>query len=115
MVILDLLVCGWCWCELVHPVSNLQQTDLATPFCWFDAFTLFPMGTVPYKGVGCCLGLEGSGVSLREEGEGGPGPQTRSEISSLTQQGRRQHGAGGRRKEEPSVTKRTQRAQSEHR
>jgi hypothetical protein len=23
MVILELLVCGWCWCELVHPVPML--------------------------------------------------------------------------------------------
>jgi hypothetical protein len=23
IVILELLVCGWCWCELVHPVPML--------------------------------------------------------------------------------------------
>ncbi len=40
--------------------------------------------------------------------------QTRSEISSQTPARKRQHGAGRRRKEEPGVTKRTQRAQSEH-
>jgi hypothetical protein len=45
----------------------------------------------------------------------GQAPPTRSKISSLnSQQGRRQLRAGGRRKEESGVTKRTQRAQSEH-
>jgi hypothetical protein len=32
------------------------------------------MVAVPYKGVGCCLGPEGNGVSPGEGGEGGPGP-----------------------------------------
>jgi hypothetical protein len=32
------------------------------------------MVAVPFKGVGCCLGPEGNGVSSREGGEGGPGP-----------------------------------------
>jgi hypothetical protein len=40
--------------------------------------------TVPYGGVGCCLGPEGNGVSSGEGGKGGPAPQTRSEISSQT-------------------------------
>ncbi len=39
---------------------------------------------VPYGGVRCCLGPEGNGVRPGEGGEGGPGPQTRSVISSLT-------------------------------
>jgi hypothetical protein len=39
--------------------------------------------TVPYKGVGCCLGPEGNGVSPGEGGKGGPDPLTRSKISSL--------------------------------
>jgi hypothetical protein len=30
--------------------------------------------SVPDLEAGCCLGPEGNGVSLREEGEGGPGP-----------------------------------------
>ncbi len=38
---------------------------------------------MPYKGVGRCLRPEANGVSLGEGGEGGLGPQTRSEISSL--------------------------------
>ncbi len=38
---------------------------------------------VPYKGVGCCLGPEGNGVSRGEEGEVGPGPPDTREISSL--------------------------------
>ncbi len=53
---------------------------------------------VPYKGVGCCLGPEGNGVSTGEEGEGGPGPQTRSEISSLAPA--RKEGTWSRRKME---------------
>jgi hypothetical protein len=39
--------------------------------------------SVPYKGVGRCLGPEGNGVSSGEGGKGGPGPQTEDEISSL--------------------------------
>jgi hypothetical protein len=35
-------------------------------------------------------------------------------ISSQLQQGRRQHGAGRRRKDETGVMKKSQRAQSEH-
>ncbi len=31
--------------------------------------------TVPYRGVGRCLGPEGNGVSSVIRGEGGPGPQ----------------------------------------
>ncbi len=40
-------------------------------------------GSVPYKGVGHCLGPEGNGVSSGEGGEGGLGPLDRGEISSL--------------------------------
>jgi hypothetical protein len=39
---------------------------------------------VPYGGVGCCLGPEGNRFSSGEGGEGGPGPETRSEISNQT-------------------------------
>ncbi len=40
--------------------------------------------SLPYGGVGRCLGPEGNGVSSGVGGEGGPGPQTRGEISSQT-------------------------------
>jgi hypothetical protein len=39
---------------------------------------------VPYGGVGRCLGPEGNGVSSEVGGEGEPGTQTRSKISSQT-------------------------------
>ncbi len=39
--------------------------------------------TVPYTGVGCCLGPEGNGVSRGKRVRKGQAPQTRSEISSL--------------------------------
>jgi hypothetical protein len=41
-------------------------------------------GSVPYGGVGCCLGPERNGVSPGEGGEGGQALQTRSKISSQT-------------------------------
>jgi hypothetical protein len=37
---------------------------------------------VPNMGAGRCLGPEGTGVSLGEVGEGGPGPQKSGEINS---------------------------------
>jgi hypothetical protein len=37
-------------------------------------FIFLLITTVLYKGVVCCLGPEGNGVSLGEGGEGGPGP-----------------------------------------
>jgi hypothetical protein len=61
--------------------------------------------SVPYKGVGCCLKPEGNGANPGEGGKGGPAPQTSSEIGSLTPARKEQHGAGGRRKEEPGVTR----------
>jgi hypothetical protein len=70
--------------------------------------------SVPDTRVGHCLGPEGNGVSSREGGEGGQTPQTRREISSQPQRGRRQHGEGRRRKDESGVMNRNQRAQSEH-
>ncbi len=71
--------------------------------------------TVPDKGVGRCLGPEVNGVSSGEGGEEGPSPpDKKQDIAVNSQQGRRQYGAGGRRKEESGVMKRTQRAQSEH-
>ncbi len=30
--------------------------------------------TVPYAGIGRCLGSKGNGVSTEEKGDGGPGP-----------------------------------------
>jgi hypothetical protein len=53
--------------------------------------------------AGRCLGPEGNGVSSGEGGEGRPGTQ-----------GRRQHGAGRRRKDELGVMKKSQHAQSDH-
>ncbi len=38
---------------------------------------------MPYSGVGRYLGPEGNWVSSKDRGEGGPGPQTEGEISSL--------------------------------
>ncbi len=69
---------------------------------------------MPYSGVGRCLGPEGNWVSSKDGGEGGPGPQTEGKISSLAPARKEAHGAGGRREEEPGMTTRTQRAQSEH-
>jgi hypothetical protein len=47
------------------------------------------------------LGTEGNGVRSREGGEGGPGPQTRSEISS--QLPARKEATKSRRKKERRV------------
>jgi hypothetical protein len=66
MVILDLLVCRWWWCELVHPVPMLTVNRSCHSFLlvelFIDAFTLFQMGTVklgcPY--LGAWLGIFGS-------------------------------------------------------
>ncbi len=56
---------------------------------------------MPDTGVGRCLGPEGNGVSSGEGGEGGPGPQTRSEISS--QLPARKEATWSRRKKERRV------------
>ncbi len=55
----------------------------------------------PTTRVGRCLGPEVNRVSSREGGEGGPGPQTRSEISS--QLPARQEAPWSRRKKERRV------------
>jgi hypothetical protein len=40
-------------------------------------------------GAGCCQGPEGNGVSLREGGEGGPGPpESREDRQSVLSKGR---------------------------
>jgi hypothetical protein len=64
---------------------------------WGIVWDLREMGSAKGKGV-------------RE----GQAPQTRREISSHSQRGRRQHGTGRRRKDESGVMKRNQSAQSEH-
>ncbi len=64
---------------------------------------------MPYKVVRRCLGPEGNGVSPGEGGEGGLGPPDKKRESSLAPARKEQHGAGGRRKEEPGVTARTKR------
>ncbi len=70
---------------------------------------------MPDTRVGHCLGPEENGVSSGEGGEGGPGPPKKEgNKQSTPQRERRQHGAGGRRKDESGVTKRNQHAQSEH-
>ncbi len=47
--------------------------------------------------------------------EGGPGPPDKEQDKHIEpQQGRRQHGAGGRREGETGVMKKTHHAQSEH-
>jgi hypothetical protein len=50
---------------------------------------------------------------LGEGGEGGPGPQKAGKISISAQRGRRQHGAGRRRKDKFGVVKKDQGEQSE--
>ncbi len=70
---------------------------------------------MPDTRIGHCLGPEGNGVSSGEAGEGGQGPPRQGgRLAVNSQQGRRQHGAGGRKKDESGVTKRNQCAQSEH-
>ncbi len=58
-----------CTVELMMPYWNSGRNSLLS---------------VPYGGEGCCLGPEGNRVSSGVGGEGGPGPQTRSKISSRT-------------------------------
>jgi hypothetical protein len=54
MVILELLVCGWCWWEPVYPVpmltGNWSCPSLLLVELFIDAFTLFQTGTVK---LGC--------------------------------------------------------------
>jgi hypothetical protein len=72
---------------------------------------------VPDRRVGCCLGPKGNGVNLGRGNEGGPGPQTESEISSQLPAGKEPtatYGSRGRGEEESGVTKRTHHAQSVH-
>ncbi len=48
MIILELLVCGWCWYILVHPICMLTVDwschSLLLIELFIDAFTLFPTG-----------------------------------------------------------------------
>jgi hypothetical protein len=50
MVILELLACGWCWCEVVHPVPMLTVDcschSLLLVRLYLEAFTPFLRGTV---------------------------------------------------------------------
>jgi hypothetical protein len=66
----------------------------------------------PTKGVGCCLGPDGNGVSPGEGGKVGPGPPDKERDK----QSRRKEAAWSRRKKErrAGVMTRTQRAHREH-
>ncbi len=61
MIILELLVCGWCWRKLVHPVSRLTVDwschSLLLVRLFIDAFTLFFKGIVWLGNLGAWLGI----------------------------------------------------------
>jgi hypothetical protein len=61
MIILELLVCGWCWRKPVHPVSRLTVDWSCHSFLlvrlFIDAFTLFFMGIVWLGNLGAWLGI----------------------------------------------------------
>jgi hypothetical protein len=69
--------------------------------------------SVPYRGVGRCLGHEGNGVSSGVGVREGQTPETSSEISSQTPA--RKEATWSRRKKarRAGLMRRTQRAQSE--
>ncbi len=68
---------------------------------------------MPDTRVGHCLGPEGNGVSSGEGGEGGPGPPSK-EGDKQSNPARKEATWSRRKTEESGMTKRNQRAQSEH-
>jgi hypothetical protein len=71
-------------------------------------------GVCPTQAKGVAWDLREMGSAQGKGGREGQAPQTRSEISSQLPARKEPNGAGGRRKEESGMTKRTQHAQSEH-